>query len=144
MDNFIARMYEWFGLFPGYSKDLDEFLRGLDYTCTQHLALHWYFYVAILMLTTTVVIFGLQYDLISIKRFKPRTEWELAAFMIAAFNFFIAFTIPFAAVLTARYCVLLKLSFFDCITFGVSNAGWSLVVFGVLSLVQRVVVRTKK
>src|SRR5579862_6893244 len=111
MDDIIARMYEWFGLFPIYSKDLSEFLRGLDYSCTSYLAIHWYFYIAIMNLLTTSVLFGLQYDLISVTRFKKRVEWELAALMIVCFNFGLAFIVPFTAVLTSRYCPLLKLSY---------------------------------
>jgi hypothetical protein len=133
MEDFIARLYEWFGLFPLYSKDLGEFLRGWDYSCTEYLAIHWYFYIWILMMVITVLLFALQYDIISGARFKKRGHWLLAALLIVSANFAIAFVVPFVAVVTSSYCPRLKLSVFDCFTFGLSNAAWSFIVFSILS-----------
>jgi hypothetical protein len=139
MRNFFAWMYEWFGLVPIYSKDLSEFLRGLDLACTGYWALPWYFYTGLMLITLTILIFALQYDLISSKRFQKRGHWALAAFVIMATNFAIAFTIPFVAQQTGVHCASLKFSALDCVGFGLSNAVWSFIFFCVLSGIQEVV-----
>ena len=136
MDDFFARMYEWFGLIPIYSKDLGEFLRGWDYACTGYYALHWYLYMGLFMLISTLLLFGLQFDLVSGVRFKKIEHWELAALIIAFVNFAVAFGVPFVALENGRYCMRLKLAAVDCITFGLSNAIWSLVFFSLLSLLR--------
>ena len=144
MDEFFTRLYEWFGLIPVYSKDLDEFLRGWDYGCTGYFALHWYLLVGLFMVVTTALLFGLQYDLISGKRFKKNRHWELAALMIVIVNFSVAFTVPFIALETGRHCLRLKLATLDCIGFGLSNAVWAFILFTLLSLGQLAVTKILK
>jgi hypothetical protein len=136
MDEFFARMYEWFGLIPVYSKDLCEFLRGWDYACTGYFALHWYLYVGLFMVVITTLLFALQYDLISGKRFKRQRHWALTAFVIIVVNFAVAFTVPFVALETGVHCMHLKLAVLDCIGFGLSNAVWAFIFFSLLSLGQ--------
>jgi hypothetical protein len=138
MRDFFAMLYEWFGIVPVYSKDLGEFLRGLDLACTGYWALPWYFYTGVMMIILTVLLFGLQYDLIDSRRFQKQRHWALAAVLVIIVNFFIAFTIPFVALQTGVYCPRLKLSVLDCIGFGLSNAVWSFILFSLLSGVQEI------
>ncbi len=144
MSNFFAMLYEWFGLVPIYSKDLSEFLRGLDLACTGYWALPWYFYTGFMMITLTILIFALQYDLISAIRFKKRQHWALAALTAIVVNFAIAFTLPFVAQQTGVHCPLLKFSALDCVGFGLSNAVWAFIFFSLLSGIQEMVGRVKK
>ncbi len=144
MTRFFAHLYEWFGLFPLYSRDLSDFLRGWDYACVGYFALPWYRYVGLLMIIVTGVIFALQYDLISGTRFKKREHWELAALVVFISNFMIAFTIPVVAIMQGMHCPLLKLSFADCILFGLSDAVWSLILFSLLSIFQEVSMKSGK
>jgi hypothetical protein len=138
MDDFFARLYEWFGLIPVYSKDLSEFLKGWDYACTGYFALHWYLYVGLFMITSTILLFALQYDLVNSKRFKKRQHWGLTALIVFIVNFAVAFAVPFVALQTGMHCMRLKLATFDCLTFGLSNAVWSIVLLSLLSLGQTV------
>ena len=137
MTRFFQCLYEWFGLIPIYSKDMAEFLKGMDVSCTGYYALPWYFYVGVFMLVVTFILFMIQYDLISGKRFPKNEHWELAALVVVIVNFALAFTVPFVAHETKFYCPNLQISTLDCIGFGVSNAIWALVLFSVLSLIQR-------
>jgi len=141
MDEFFARMYEWFGLIPIYSKDLGEFLRGYDYACTGYFALHWYLYIGLFMIVSTLLLFALQFDLVSGIRFKKIEHWELAGLIVAIVNFAIAFGVPFIAIQNGRYCMRLKLATMDCLTFGFSNALWALVFFSLLSLLRYFITR---
>ena len=136
MRDFFAMLYEWFGLVPIYSKDLSEFLRGLDLACSGYWALPWYFYTGLMLIILTVLIFALQYDLISSTRFRKQGHWALAASVVIVVNFAIAFTIPFVAVETGVYCPRLKLAVLDCIGFGLSNGVWSFILFCLLSSLQ--------
>jgi uncharacterized membrane protein len=137
MKEFFAHMYEWFGLIHPYTRDMDDFLRGWDYACVGYYALPWYFYTGILMIIITVLVFALQYDLVSGRRFKKIEHWELAALIAVVANFLIAFIIPATAILKGNHCPLLKLTVTDSLLFGVSNAVWSLILFSMLSLVRR-------
>jgi hypothetical protein len=137
MKGFFAHLYEWFGLIPLYSKDMSDFLKGWDYACVGYFALPWYFYVGVLMIIVTVLIFALQYDLISGTRFKKREHWELAALVVVILNFLIAFSIPFVAIMKNTHCPSLKLTVSDCVFFGLSNAVWALILFSLLSLIKR-------
>jgi hypothetical protein len=143
MVNFFAMLYKWFGLVPLYSRGLDDFLKGWDASCTGYYALKWYLYVGYGMTILTVLIFALQYDLISSDRFQKKEHGELAAFVVFICNFLIAFTIPFVAHEMRRYCVSLDISVADCAIFGLSNAIWGLVLFGVLTGIQRLTTRSK-
>jgi len=141
MKAFFAQLYEWFGLFPIYSKDMSDFLKGWDYACVGYFALPWYFYVGVLMVILTILIFVLQYDLISGVRFKQREHWELAALVVVILNFLIAFSVPFVAISKHMHCPSLKLTVSDCIFFGLSNAIWAFVLFCILSAVRRIIVK---
>ena len=136
--SFFARLYEWFGLLPVYSHDMAEFLKGMDVSCTGYYALPWYFYVGLLMIIITTLLFLMQYDLISSRRFPKAEHWGLAAFVVFVVNYALAFTAPFVAQQTKFYCPGLQLTVVDCIGFGVSNGAWALVYFSLLSLVQKV------
>ncbi len=131
-------MYEWFGLVPLYSHDMAEFLKGMDVTCSGYYALPWYFYVGILMVTLTLLLFGLQYDLISGSRFAKSEHWELAAFVVFIVNFVVAFAVPFVAHETRFYCPSLHITVMDCMGFGLSNAAWALLFFSLLSLGRKI------
>ncbi len=133
MKQVFAHMYEWFGLFPIYSRDLSDFLKGWDYACVGYFALPWYFYIGWGMIMLTGLLFALQYDLISGIRFKNREHWELAVMVVAICNFLIAFTIPFVAINKGMQCPQLKITFPDCIFFGLCNAVWGVIVFLILS-----------
>jgi hypothetical protein len=143
MNEFFARMYEWFGLLPLYSRDLGDHLRGLDFACTGYLAIPWYTYTAFIMIISTVIFYGLQYDLISGTRFTRRRHWGLTALLIVMFNFFIAFLMPWMVILSGSYCQRLKIYFIDCVGFGISNAAWALVLFGLLSTIQPIILLLK-
>jgi hypothetical protein len=137
MTKFFECLYEWFGLIPVYSKDMAEFLKGMDVSCTGYYALPWYFYVGIFMLVITLLLFGLQYDLVSSQRFPKTQHWELAAFVVFVVNFAFAFTVPFVAHETKFYCPNLHITTLDCMGFGLSNAVWAVVLFSLLSVIQR-------
>jgi hypothetical protein len=139
MNEFFARMYEWFGFLPLYSHDLGDHLRGLDFACTGYFAIPWYTYTALLMILSTTIIYGLQFDLISGTRFTRRRHWGLAALTIVMTNSFIAFIMPYMVILAGSYCHRLKLSIYDCIGFGISNATWALVLFALLSTIEPIV-----
>jgi hypothetical protein len=141
MRDFFAHMYEWFGLIPFYSRDLSDFLKGWDYACTGYFALPWYTFIGLLMFVATILVFALQYDLVSGERFKRQEHWWLAALIVALVNFAIAFTIPAVAILRHMHCPALVISFTDCILFGVSVSIWSLILFSILSLGQRFIVK---
>ena len=138
MNDFFARLYEWFGLISFYSKDLGEHLSGLDYACTGYFALSAYQYVGWIMIIITTCIFALQYDIIDASRFTSRKHWGLAAFTLVAFNFVIAAAAPFIALQTASYCLRLTFSVADCFGFGLSNAIWGFVLFAMLSGIQMI------
>jgi len=137
MRDFFAHMYEWFGLVPLYSRDLSDFLKGWDYACVGYFALPWYTYIGLLMFITTILIFALQYDLVSGERFKKWEHAELSVFIVVVVNFAIAFTIPAVAILKKMHCPGLHLTFSDCLVFGLSDAIWSFILFGILSLINR-------
>jgi hypothetical protein len=138
MKGFFAHLYEWFGWIHIYSKDMSDFLKGWDYACVGYFALPWYFYVGVLMVIVTVLVFALQYDLISGTRFKTVQHWELAALVVVIVNFLIAFSVPFVAILQHTHCPMLKLSVSDCVLFGLSNAVWAFILFSILSIVSRI------
>jgi quinol-cytochrome oxidoreductase complex cytochrome b subunit len=133
-------LYSWFGIIPLYSRDLDAFLRGWDQACTGYYALHWYLYIGLIMVIMTLLIFALQYDLASPERFKRSEHIELSFLMVFLSNFVIAFIIPMAAFLTKSHCAQLQLSVSDCMLFALSDGVWSIIFFGSLKGVQRVVV----
>jgi hypothetical protein len=139
MNEFFARMYEWFGFLPLYSHDLGDHLRGMDFACTGYFAIPWYTYTAFIMILSTIIIYGLQYDLISGARFTRRRHWGLAALMIVITNFFVAFIMPYMVILAGSYCQRLKISIYDCIGFAISNALWALVFFALLSTIRPIV-----
>jgi hypothetical protein len=130
MTDFFGRLYEWLGL---YSHDLGEFLRGWDIACTGYYTTPWYLYTGWVMIVLTGLIFALQYDLINPDRFKKPGHWSLAMLMAVIVNFILAFTVPFVAMKTGLYCLRLQISVADCMGFGLSNAFWSFVVFGLFS-----------
>ena len=138
MKEIFARLYEWFGSIPFYSKDMDDYLRGLDFACTGYFAIPWYLYVGLVMIIITVLIFALQNDIIDSRRYKKAGHWGLAAARIVLFNFFFAAAIPFIALQNNAYCSRLKLSVADCIGFGVDNALWSLILFVIISQLPRI------
>jgi len=144
MKDFFAHLYEWFGLIPLYSKDLSDFLKGWDYACVGYYALHWYFFIGMMMIILTGLIFALQYDLISGTRFKKREHWELAALVVFICNFVIAFIVPFVAEETKYHCSQLKLSVLDCVFFGLSNAVWGLILFIILTIFYRITIHSSK
>jgi hypothetical protein len=137
MKEFFAHLYGWFGLFPIYSKDLDDFLRGWDYACVGYFALPWYIYIGLMMIVLTVLIFALQYDLISSDRFKSQEHWELSASVVITVNFVVAFTIPAVAIFRQMHCPALQITLSDCVFFGISNAVWSFILFCLLSGLER-------
>jgi hypothetical protein len=137
MTKFFATLYEWFGLVPVYSHDMAEFLKGMDVSCTGYYALPWYFYIGLLMIVLTLLLFGLQYDLVSNKRFPKFEHWALALLVVVIVNFATAFTVPFVAHETGFYCPSLHITVFDCIGFGLSNAAWAVVFFSILNLVAK-------
>jgi len=114
-----------------------EFLKGMDVSCNGYYALPWYFYVGVLMILFTLLLFGLQYDLISGSRFPKNQHWGLAAFVVFIVNFIAAFSVPFIAHETKYYCPYLYITTLDCIGFGLSNGTWGLVFFSLLSLLQK-------
>lgn len=136
MKEFFAGLFEWFGLFHLYSRDLGEFLRGWDSDCTGYFSMPWYLLIGWGMIILTTLIFGLQYDLISSSRFKKGEHWELAAVLVVLSNFSIAFVVPGVAVRWERYCPQLQLSFSDCFFFGLSVAVWAFILFSLLSGLQ--------
>lgn len=136
MRMFFAHMYEWFGLIRPYSHDFGEYLRGWDFACVGYFAVPWCLYVGWLMVIVTLVIFGLQFDLVSAKRFNQRQHWGLVAFSIVIVNFLIAAGITVVAIYTGSYCLRLQLSILDCIGFGISNALWSFIFFSLLSAIS--------
>ena len=133
MKQVFSHMYEWFGLIPLYSKDLSDFLKGWDYACVGYFALPWYFYIGWGMIGLTLLLFALQYDLISGIRFRNAEHWELAVLVVAICNFMMAFTIPFVAINKGMQCPQLNISVSDCMLFGLSNAIWGVIFFLLLS-----------
>lgn len=135
MKEFFARLYECFGLVHLYSKDLDDFLKGWDYACIGYFALPWYMFIGIAMVLITILVFALQNDLVNPVRFKKREHQALCALIIAICNFTIAFSVPLVAIQRGIHCPLLKISVADCLCFALTNAFWSLVLFGMLSMI---------
>jgi hypothetical protein len=135
MSHFFARLYEWFGIIHFYSKDFGEFMRGWDFACTGYYAIPWYLHIGWLMIISTTVIYGLQFDIISPTRFTKTGHWCLVAFTIFMVNLMLGFIIPFAFILTHTYCMHLNLSLFDCVGFAFSNAIWSFILFCLLNAI---------
>ncbi len=133
MGHFFARLYEWFGLIHFYSRDFGEYLRGWDFACTGYYAIAWYLHIGWMMVISTTVIYGLQFDIISTTRFTKAGHWCLVALTIFMVNFLLAFIIPFAFIFTGAYCLRLNLSGLDCLGFGLSNGIWSFILFVLLS-----------
>jgi hypothetical protein len=132
MKDFFAMLYSWFGIFPIYSRDMHEFLRGMDAACSGYYALPGYFYIGIAMILSTCLLFALREDLISPDRF---TQWEhfgIGTTVTFLTNFFIAFLYPFIRVLRHDYCPHLTLSAFDCFLFAISNGIWACILFSIL------------
>lgn len=135
MKEVFASLYEWFGLFPLYSKDMGDLLRGWDITCTDYISTPWYVYIGWIMVILTVAIYTIQYHIIDSSRWNKRKHWWVFASLIISLNFLIAFAIPFNIIQTSDFCNLLNLTISDCIGFGLSNAIWSLVLFLVISTI---------
>jgi len=138
MKYFFAHLYEWFGWIHIYSNDMSDFLKGWDYACVGYFALPWYTLIGMMMIILTVLIFALQYDLISGTRFKKREHWELAALVVLIINFLIAFSVPLIAISKNMHCPSLRLTISDSIYFGLSNAVWAFILFSILSAIRRI------
>jgi len=138
MKLFFAHLYEWFGWIHIYSRDMSDFLKGWDYACVGYFALPWYLLIGWGMIIITLLIFALQYDLISSSRFSKGEHWELAALVVIIINFATAFSVPFVAILREMHCPMLKLTVSDCIFFGLSNAAWAFILFSLLSIITRI------
>lgn len=130
---FFASLYEWFGLIPFYSVDMGDLLRGFDITCTDYIGTPWYLYIGWIMIILTAFLYVTQYHIIDSSGFNKKQHWWLMALIIFILNFLIAFLIPFNTVQAADYCAQLNLTVGDCIGFGVSNAIWSIILFGLLT-----------
>lgn len=135
MVNFFASLYEWFGLMRLYARDLGDFLRGWDITCTNFIATPWYVYIGWTMIILTSFSYALQYHIIDNSRFNKRRHWWLIAFLIFILNFLIAFSIPYNSIQAGDYCKDLTISTSDCLGFGLSNAIWSLILFLIITTI---------
>lgn len=133
MKELFASIYEWFGLFPLYSRDLGDHLRGWDITCSEYIGTPWYNYVGLIMIIITLFFYLLQYHIIDSPKFKAKHHWWIIALIIVILNFFIAFTIPFNSLQAGNYCNQLSFTVSDCVGFGFSNAFWSFVLFLLLT-----------
>jgi hypothetical protein len=98
MKEFFASIYEWFGLFPLYSRDLGDHLRGWDITCSDYIGTPWYSYIGWLMLIITLFIYALQYHMIDHPRYNKKIHWWLSALTIVLLNFFTAVLIPYNSI----------------------------------------------
>lgn len=133
MNEFFANLYEWFGLWMPYSRDMGNWLYGFDITCTGFIGTPWYSYIGFIMIILTAFIYALQYHIIDSSRCNKKQHWWLFALLIFALNFLIAFSIPFNTVQAGDFCNELNLSVSDCIGFGLSNAIWSFIFFVLLT-----------
>ncbi len=138
MTNFFASLYEWFGLMPLYSRDLGDHLRGYDITCSGYIGTPWYAYIGSVMFLLTIFLYALLYHIIDSPRFMRKYHWWIFALIIVSLNFLIAFLIPFNSLQAGDYCNQLNLSVSDCIGFGLSNAIWSLLLYGFVSSIPLV------
>jgi len=129
MKEFFASIYEWFGLFPLYSRDLGDHLRGWDITCSDYIGTPWYSYIGWLMFIITLFIYALQYHMIDHPRYNKKIHWWLSALTIVLLNFFTAVLIPYNSIQSGEYCSQLNFSVSDCIGFGFSNSLVSFIFF---------------
>ncbi len=129
----FAKLYEWFGLIPFYTKDLGDHLRGFDITCSEYIGTALYLYVGWIMVALTAVFYVLQYHVINSSRFNKRTHWWITTLVISAINFLIAFTLPFNDLQNGDFCGQLRFGVRDCVGFGISNAVWSFIIFALLT-----------
>lgn len=135
MLDFFASLYEWFGINPLYSIDMGDYLRGWDITCTDYIGTPWYAIFGWIMISSTAVLYALQYHIIDSPRWKNKTHWWLFALIIVLVNFIIAFLIPYNSIQTGDYCNQLNISVSDCVGFGLSNAAWSFILFALITTI---------
>lgn len=129
MKDFFASLYEWFGLNPFFSRDMGDWLRGWDSTCTDYLDTSNYVVVGCIMLLLTGLFYALQYHILDSSRWNKKRHWWFFAMLLSIFNFISAFIPPFNAIQGGNFCNQLNLSISDCIGFGFSNAIWSFLLF---------------
>ena len=135
MQEVFAKIYEWFGLIPFYSKDMGDHLRGFDVTCTDYIATPWYSYIGWIMLVTTIFTFALQYYIVDSPKYSQARHWWFFALGLVLLNFLIAFAIPYNDIQDSNFCNQLKLNVSDCVGFGFSNALWSLIMYIIISTI---------
>ncbi len=133
MNDIFASIYEWFGLFPVYSVDLGDHLRGLDLTCSDYVGSPLYTYIGLIMLGSVLACYVGQYHILNSTRYNKRGHWWITAFLLILFNFLVAFGWALKDLSTENYCNKLHFSTVDCVFFGLSVAFWSLFVFGILT-----------
>src|ERR1700722_11375647 len=93
LQHFFSRLFEWFGLIPLYSKDLAEYLKGHDFTCTDYLGTPLYTYFGWMMMALTFMFYILQYYIIDSSRYNKREHWWFVALVNTILNFVISFVI---------------------------------------------------
>lgn len=133
LQRFLAHLFEWFGLIPFYSKDLSEYLKGRDFTCSDYLGTPWYEYFALIMIGLTGVMYVLQYYIIDSSVYNKREHWWFVAFVNAFVNFLVSATILYYTVDQTIYCAQLTITTSDCLGFALSDAIWSVVVYALIS-----------
>jgi len=132
MTDLFAALYEWFGLFSFYSRDLGDHLRGWDILCEAYSGTPLYVIVGWLMIGVTLAVYALKYHgPFDRAGFSRKHHVWLMALIAAGVNFLIAFLLPYNAILAGDHCPDLLLSVFDCIGFGLSNALWSIILFAI-------------
>lgn len=135
MTDLLASAYEFFGLasFFLYSRDMGDFLRGWDETCTDYIGTPYYLIIGIVSLILVALSYSTLYHFIDSPKWNRAFHCWIFAFISIAINFLLAFFIPFNVIQSGNYCKDLNLGTGDCFGFGFSNAFWSFVVYVLLT-----------
>ncbi|WP_299989359.1 hypothetical protein [uncultured Pontibacter sp.] len=133
MIEFLAGLYEWWGLSPLYATDMGDHLRGYNISCSYD-GTPWYSIVASIMVVVSFLTYSAYYHVIDKSTWQRREHWVIFLAINFIINFFIAYAIPMNDLSTENYCSELTLSIGDCIGFGVSNGIWAIILFSLVSL----------
>ena len=126
MKTLFSGMYDWFGTYLFYSKDMGDHLNGMDITCSDFIGTPWYMIVGFIMLIVTLFIYAIQYHIYDNSRFNKKHHLWIMMFVNLFLNFLVA-TILASNSVKEGYCSELTLTTMDCIGFGISNAIWSFI-----------------
>lgn len=127
MKTLFASMYEWFGTYLFYSKDMGDHLNGMDITCTDFIGTPWYMITGFVMLFITILVYSFQYHIYDNSGFNKKHHLWIMLVVNFLINFLIAMLLSMNS-MKEGFCQELSISIADCIGFGISNALWSLIL----------------